>query len=82
MWQEHAKSSNPFSQILWDACENKIVIISQFVRYGGKQSSIAINNIFRAGFDLDSNERAVGSANNCINCVVVNKRNINIQTFF
>jgi hypothetical protein len=26
VWQEHAKSSSPFSQILWDACDNGIMI--------------------------------------------------------
>ena len=24
VWQEHAKSSSPFPQILWDDCENRL----------------------------------------------------------
>jgi hypothetical protein len=24
VWQEHARSSSPFPQILWDDCENRL----------------------------------------------------------
>jgi hypothetical protein len=32
VWQEHAKSSSPFSQFLWDGCENYLLVPSAIQR--------------------------------------------------